>query len=162
MNNKSDKPGPAPGQERLTVRKATLADVPALRELTYKVYESTGMPGYTEGALTGQINNFPQGQFVAAYGDRLVGYCATFRISGNRALKPHDWTEITGGGYASRHDPHGDYLYGMEVCVDPDYRGYRIGQRLYKLKNTSMRSSTSRYAIRYCRSSCVMVSRSSA
>ena len=25
----------------------------------------------------------------------------------------------------------GDWLYGMDVCVDPDYRGLRIGQRLY-------------------------------
>src|SRR5690606_3823070 len=25
----------------------------------------------------------------------------------------------------------GDWLYGMEVCVDPELRGYRIGQRLY-------------------------------
>ena len=39
--------------------------------------------------------------------------------------------EITGNGYASRHDPDGDWLYGMEVCVDPEFRGYRLGQRLY-------------------------------
>lgn len=118
-------------QERLTVRMATSADVPALKALTNKAYEDSGMSGYTEGALNGQINNFPDGQFVATFGDKIVGYCATFRVSGRRALKRHDWMEITGGGYASRHDQNGDYLYGMEVCVDPDYRGYRIGQRLY-------------------------------
>jgi len=61
----------------------------------------------------------------------VVGYCATFRISGEIALKPHTWVEITGNGYASRHDSEGDWLYGMEVCVDPEFRGYRLGQRLY-------------------------------
>lgn len=117
--------------ERLIVRQATLQDVPAIIALSRRVYEGTGMYGYTEGPLIGQMNNFPEGQFVAMVGEKVVGYCATFRIAGEIALAPHDWTSITGNGYASRHDPEGDWLYGMEVCVDPDYRGYRIGQRLY-------------------------------
>ena len=60
---------------------------------------------------------------------RVVGYGATFCIA--EALVPHGWRKITGGGYASRHDPNGGWLYGMEVCVDPERRGLRIGRRLY-------------------------------
>jgi predicted amidohydrolase/ribosomal protein S18 acetylase RimI-like enzyme len=116
---------------RLTVRNATPADVPAIAALSARAYAGSGMDGYSEGALNGQVNGFPEGQFVATVDDRVVGYCATFRISGDVALRPHTWAEITGSGYASRHDPQGEWLYGMEVCVDPDYRGYRIGQRLY-------------------------------
>ena len=46
------------------------------------------------------------------------------------------WRRMTGApspaaGFASRHDPDGDCIYGMDVCVDPDLRGLRIGQRLY-------------------------------
>ncbi|GAA3964849.1 carbon-nitrogen hydrolase family protein [Allohahella marinimesophila] len=129
--------------QHLMLRNATLRDVPAIIKLSRRVYEGTGMYGYTEGPLIGQINTFPEGQFVAVLAESdddkaaedaaevVVGYCATFRVEGEVALKPHTWTEITGNGYASRHDPEGDWLYGMEVCVDPDYRGYRIGQRLY-------------------------------
>ncbi len=116
---------------RLSVRNATLADVTAIADLTTRAYEGTGMRGYPEGLINGQINNFPDGQFVATMDDKVVGYCATFRIGGDIALKPHTWAEITGMGYASRHDPEGEWLYGMEVCVDPEYRGYRLGQRLY-------------------------------
>ena len=115
----------------LRIRNATLADVPAICRLSDRVYADAGMRGYSEGAVTGQINIFPEGQFVITTGDQIVGYCATFRTSGDIALKPHTWVEITGNGYASRHDPRGNWLYGMEVCVDPDYRGYRLGQRLY-------------------------------
>lgn len=117
--------------DHLVVRNATLRDIPSIISLSLRVYAGTGMYGYTEGPLTGQINTFPQGQFVAVVGEKVVGYCATFRISGEVALAPHSWTSITGNGYASRHDIEGDWLYGMEVCVDPDFRGYRIGQRLY-------------------------------
>jgi predicted amidohydrolase/ribosomal protein S18 acetylase RimI-like enzyme len=116
---------------KLVVRNADAKDIPAVKDLVTRVYEPLGMSGYTTAMLRGQINNFPEGQFVAEYEGRLVGYCATFMIGAELALRPHTWWEVTGGGYASRHDPDGDYLYGMEVCVDPDYRGLRIGQRLY-------------------------------
>ena len=113
----------------LTVRNARVRDIPAIQALVAKVY--TDIPGYTRSMLRGQLNQFPEGVFLAEYEGTVVGYCATFRIAGELALKEHSWTEITGNGYASRHDPDGDYLYGMEVCVDPEMRGWRIGQRLY-------------------------------
>ncbi len=118
-------------KSRLTVRNATIKDVSAIAGLTSRVYANTGMQGHNEGALTGQINNFPAGQFVVLVDEKVVGFCSTFRIAERHALKAHTWVEITGNGYASRHDPDGDWLYGLEVCVDPDFRGYRLGQRLY-------------------------------
>src|SRR5690606_187169 len=78
-----------------------------------------------------QINNFPEGQFVAEYDGQIVGHCATFIISGEVGLKRHTWREITGNGYASRHDPEADHLYGMEISVHPDFRRLRIRRRLY-------------------------------
>jgi len=126
MNGKLSNPS-----SKLFIRNAKVSDVPAITDLTARVYAGTGMYGYSSGAVTGQINNFPDGQFVIMVDDKVVGYCATFRISEATGLKPHSWAEITGNGYASRHDPEGDWLYGMEVCVDPEYRGYRLGQRLY-------------------------------
>jgi len=118
-------------KSRLTIRQATVKDVRAIAALTERVYAGTGIQPYNEGAVTGQVNNFPEGKFVAVVDDLVVGYCATFRIAEEVAMKAHTWMEITAHGYGSRHDPDGDWLYGMEVCVDPAYRGYRIGQRLY-------------------------------
>jgi len=131
VNDKPARPKPSDNTRHLDIRNATLQDIPGLIELSARTYEGSGMPPYSAGELTGQINNFRQGVFVVLYDERVVGYCATFRIAGDIALRPHTWTEITGHGFAARHDPEGDYLYGMEVCVDPDFRGYRVGQRLY-------------------------------
>lgn len=113
----------------LVIRLAQREDAKAIRELAKKVYPD--IPPYSEEQIFGQIQNFQQGQFIAEFRGKVVGYCATFRISGKIALAPHTWKEITGGGFASRHDPNGDYLYGLEVCVDPDLRGKKIGQRFY-------------------------------
>lgn len=118
-------------RSRIVIRNAQLSDVPAICSLTHRVYEGTGMYGYSEGAVTGQINHFPEGQFVVTIDDKVVGYCATFRVGEEAVTRAHTWEEITGNGYASRHNPDGEWLYGMEVSVDPDYRGYRLGQRLY-------------------------------
>ena len=118
-------------KSQLYIRNACLKDVPAICDLTTRAYAGTGMHGYSEGAVTGQINNFPAGQFIITVDEKIVGYCATFIIGEDIALKAHTWAEVTGNGYASRHDPNGEWLYGMEVCVDPAYRGYRLGQRLY-------------------------------
>jgi len=117
---------------KLIVRQAVPADVAGIRTLMAKAYPTFGPGGvYSEAQLRGQIHQFPEGQFVATYEGRIIGYCATFRIPQSLALAQHDWATITGRGYASRHDPQGDWMYGMDVCVDPDFRGRRIGQRLY-------------------------------
>jgi predicted amidohydrolase/ribosomal protein S18 acetylase RimI-like enzyme len=114
---------------RLKVREATLADVDGIIELVERSYPT--MSPYTPGMVRGQINAFPAGVWLAELDDAIVGYCATLRTSGDVALKHHSWNEVTGGGYGSTHDPDGEYLYGYEVCVDPEYRRYRIGQRFY-------------------------------
>jgi N-acetylglutamate synthase-like GNAT family acetyltransferase len=102
---------------RLEVRNATTADIPEILGLIERAY--TELAGYNEGQLRGQLNNFGEGCFVALLDGKLVGYCATFRIGGAKALAPHSWAEITGNGYGSRHNPIGDWLYGYEMCVDP-------------------------------------------
>lgn len=125
----SQKPKPQP---KLVIRNAVPADIEGIRAVMAKAYPSFGTHGvYSEAQLRGQMHQFPEGQFVATYEGQIIGYCATFRIPETLALKAHDWATITGRGYASRHDPQGDWLYGMDVCVDPDFRGRRIGQRLY-------------------------------
>lgn len=117
---------------RLTVREARTLDIPAIVELAQRVYP--GEVAYTAGNLQGQLATYPEGQFVVEAGEQIVGYAATFRIDEVTALGAHTWDEITGSGHGSRHDPSGDWLYGMEVCVDPAWRGRRVGQRLYDIR----------------------------
>jgi predicted amidohydrolase/GNAT superfamily N-acetyltransferase len=116
---------------KLLIRSATLADIPGLIHLCRKAYPA--FQPYTADQLRGHINHFSQGAILAEYEGTVVGYCASIRIDDD-ALKPHTWREITGNGYGSTHEDDGEYLYGYEVCVDPDYRGLHIGQRLYSAR----------------------------
>ncbi|MCW5771195.1 MAG: GNAT family N-acetyltransferase [Rhodospirillaceae bacterium] len=116
----------------LMVRNARPGDIPAVVDLTARVYGDIG--SYSPEMILGQLTSFPEGQFVAEYEGKIVGYCATERIAEAAAMRDHTWREITGNGFASRHDPNGDYLYGIEMSVDRKFRGLRIGQRLYTVR----------------------------
>ncbi|MFC4295685.1 GNAT family N-acetyltransferase [Novosphingobium tardum] len=118
------------GAARLEVRNATAGDVSGIAALVRRAYDD--LPAYTFGEIRGQLNNFPEGCFVAILDGKVVGYCASMQIAGSVALAPHTWDVITGNGFGSRHDPTGDWLYGYEMCVDPKVRGARIGRRLYE------------------------------
>lgn len=116
----------------LEVRVAVPADVPGILALISRAYP--GIETYSPGQILGQINNFPEGQFVAVLEGAVVGYCASSRIDEAVALSPHDWATISGNGFGSRHDPTGDWLYGIEMAVDERQRGLRIGKRLYEAR----------------------------
>ncbi|MDZ4275369.1 MAG: GNAT family N-acetyltransferase, partial [Erythrobacter sp.] len=115
---------------RLEIRQARLKDVRAIGDLVRRAYDD--LPAYTQGEIRGQINNYPEGCFVALFDGEVVGYCASMRLDERVALSDHTWDEVTGNGFGSRHDPTGDWLYGYELCVDPAVRGTRLGRRLYE------------------------------
>ncbi|WP_375290453.1 GNAT family N-acetyltransferase [Qipengyuania sp.] len=101
-----------------------------IADLVRRAYDD--LPAYTQGEIRGQLNNYPEGCFIAKLDGLIVGYCASMRLDERVALADHDWDEVTGNGFGSRHDPTGDWLYGYEMCVDPEVRGTRIGRRLYE------------------------------
>lgn len=119
-------------KQKLTLNVASEKDIPDIIELIKRVY--VNMPSYSKAQIRGHLSQFPQGQMVVKHGETIVGYCATFRINEKEVLRTHTWSEITGGGFASRHNPSGDSLYGFEVCVDPTFRGQRVGKRLYQAR----------------------------
>lgn len=127
-----DRARPATTKPKLFIRLAKPNDAEEIAALGRRVYAPD--PALDARMIRGQIHNFPDGQFVAEYDGRIVGHCATFIVPESIGLAPHNWVEITGNGFASRHDGDGDFLYGMEVVVDPEYRRLRIGQRLYRAR----------------------------
>lgn len=74
---------------------------------------------------------FPEGQHVALDGGRVVGQSSTFRIAGAVALAPHTYRGICADNSFANHDPLGEWLYGADMSVHPDYRGQGIASRLY-------------------------------
>ena len=51
----------------------------------------------------------------------------------------HTFQEVTGNLLFSTHDPEGDYYYGGDICVHPDYRRKGIGSKLYESRKDVVR-----------------------
>ena len=43
----------------------------------------------------------------------------------------HNWKAISDEGYIRNHNNKGDTLYGIEIMVDPEFRGMKLSRRLY-------------------------------
>ena len=82
---------------------------------------------------------FPEGQWVALAGDRVVGMSAGFLYSFDFDHPHHTFDEIIDYGYFTRHDPQGQYFYGADVSVHPAYRRRGIGRRLYDARKELVR-----------------------
>ncbi len=81
------------------------------------------------------IEIFPEGQFVALDGEKVVGATSTMRYHFDTDdQKHHTFFEIMGGGWLTTHEPHGDWLYGLDVGVNPAYRGKGIAKGLYRTR----------------------------
>ncbi|MBI3959774.1 MAG: GNAT family N-acetyltransferase, partial [Chloroflexi bacterium] len=88
---------------------------------------------YKEHEFVQHAAVFPEGTFVVLDGSRVVGVGAGVFIDFDFAHPQHDLDELTGTCY-EHHNPAGEWYYGTEIGVHPDYRGRGIARRLYDLR----------------------------
>jgi GNAT superfamily N-acetyltransferase len=71
---------------------------------------------------------------MAAWCDgQLVGSATSLVIT--YTGKPHTWAEVADNGFIrASHEPHGDSLYGIDLCVKPAYRSKGIARALYEAR----------------------------
>jgi predicted N-acetyltransferase YhbS len=74
---------------------------------------------------------FPEGQFVALDGDRVVGGTTTCRLHFDFDHVVHTFDDVIQGGWLTSHQPDGDWLYGADISVHPDHRGRGLARGLY-------------------------------
>lgn len=77
---------------------------------------------------------FPEGNFVAIGEDRVIGLGSGFLIDFDFAHAQHSFQEIIAGGFYSNHDPAGDWYYGGDISVHPDFRRRGVGSLLYEAR----------------------------
>jgi len=75
---------------------------------------------------------FPEGYFVAMVDGRPVGMGAGIYLDFDFDHTQHTIAGITGEHQCGNHDPDGDWYYGTDITVLPEYRGRGIGRLLYQ------------------------------
>jgi len=74
---------------------------------------------------------FPDGEFVALVEGKIVGLGSGFFTNFDFEHPGHTFNEMMDGGWYSHHNPDGEWYYGTDISVHPEYRGLGIGKRLY-------------------------------
>lgn len=86
---------------------------------------------------------FPEGQFVAVINEhgreKVIGAASSFRTSFDFSDTHHTFQEAIADGWLDNHDPEGEWLYGADMSVHPDYRRRGVGSKLYVARATLVR-----------------------
>ncbi|MEX2651669.1 MAG: GNAT family N-acetyltransferase [Acidimicrobiia bacterium] len=86
----------------------------------------------SEADIRAYAETFPEGYFVAMVEGHPVGMGAGIYLDFDFSSPQHTIASITGEHQCGNHDPQGDWYYGTDITVLPEFRGRGIGRMLYE------------------------------
>ncbi|WP_338379108.1 GNAT family N-acetyltransferase, partial [Enterococcus faecium] len=117
-------------EKKLEVRNIQKDDLDQILEMQKVCFPN--MEPWKRVQLESHLRIFPEGQFCVEFDGKIIGSCSSLIVNFDEYDDKHTWDDITDGGYITNHNPEGFNLYGIEVMVDPEYQGMKIGKRLYE------------------------------
>lgn len=115
-----------------TIRNYTPADFNALILIQQECFPPP-FPSelwWSEEQLISHVKHFPEGTLCIEVDGRLVGSMTSLLVDFDPDNPIHTWEDITDNGYIRTHDPNGDTLYIVDLCVSPAYRSLGLGKWL--------------------------------
>lgn len=119
-------------EKKIVVRPIRMEDYDQLVELQKKCFP--GMKPWTKEQIQSQLTLFPEGQICLEFEGRVVASSSSLIIDFNLYGEKHSWRDVADGGMIRNHFPEGDTLYGIEIMVDPEFRGMKLARRLYEAR----------------------------
>jgi len=116
-------------EKKIAIRQIRIEDYDRLVELQLQCFP--GMKPWTREQIESQLSVFPEGQLCVEFSGSIVASSSSLILDFELYKEWHSWREITDNGFIRNHNPEGNTLYGIEIMVDPEFRGMKLARRLY-------------------------------
>ena len=102
-----------------------------IKDVMQSAYASMPDAYWKENHIRSLLNKFPEGQVVIKVNGQIAGCALSIIVDYNKYDDSHTYREITADYTFDSHNLNGDVLYGIDVFIKPEFRGLRLGRRLY-------------------------------
>lgn len=116
---------------KIELRNLYFDDYFGLKEAMIEAYAGIGGDYWQLDDIKKLLDLFPEGQLCVLVDGKVVASALSIIVDYKKFGDNHTFQEITGNYTFNTHFAEGDVLYGIEMFVAPEYRGLRLGRRLY-------------------------------
>ena len=120
-----------PEIEKVELKYLTIKEYKQLRTIMEKAYAVLPDAAWAREEIQALIKRFPEGQIAIHINGQLAGCALSIIVDYSKFKDTHTYEQITGKYTFDTHDPDGNILYGVDVFVAPQFRGLRLGRRMY-------------------------------
>jgi GNAT superfamily N-acetyltransferase len=117
--------------ENIELSYLTVGDFESLKSATLESYGGVLVSFWKREHIERLTSIFSEGQVVIKIDGQLAGCALSLIVDYDKIDDNHTYADIIEGDKFKNHDPEGDVLYGIDVFIKPEFRGLRLGRRLY-------------------------------
>ena len=108
-----------------------LDDYQELKKAMIEAYSEVEDNYWEKYEIEKMIDLFPEGQVVIKVNNKIAGCALAIIVPEKLAQRRHTYKQITGNYKFTTHDEDGEVLYGIDLFIKKEFRGMRLGRRLY-------------------------------
>ena len=117
--------------KKVELRNLAFEDYKQLKNSMVESYPEMADSYWRANDIERLLGVFPEGQLVILVDGKVVGSALSLIVDEKLVDKKHNYAQIIGDYSFSTHNPNAEILYGIDVFIHPQYRGLRLGRRLY-------------------------------
>ncbi|PID94439.1 MAG: carbon-nitrogen hydrolase [Bacteroidetes bacterium] len=117
--------------DKIELEYLQLENYQAIKDLMTTAYSTIPDSYWTENQLKTLLRKFPEGQAIIKVDGEVAGCALSIIVDYSKYEGNHTYREVTADYTFDSHDPNGDMLYGIDIFIKPEFRGLRLGRRLY-------------------------------
>ena len=120
--------------QNVELKQLTIEDYSELRSVMISSYHTMPDAYWEEAQIRNLVRVFPEGQVIITINGQIAGCALSIIVDYSKFDDFHTYKEITGNYTFKTNNMNGDILYGVDVFVKPEFRGLRLGRRMYEYR----------------------------